>query len=837
MDWCSQDLSEVFNTFDSQPARGLENSQIPQLQNKFGKNVVGKEEKFKAIKVFVTQFKNPLIYLLLTAALVSFVLNEIKDVFVIMVVVLANSILGFFQEFRADKSLRELNRLLKIQIRVLRSGEEVLISSEDLVPGDIFFLSAGDVCAADGRIIEAYQAKVNEAVLSGESLPVEKNSNHSMIFSGTILLTGRVKAIVVATGEKSEMGKIAGLTKKVKDPLTPLEFKIKKFSRFLLIFSFFIFLLILFVGFVKNLPFKELLLIAISQVVSIVPEGLPVAMTIAAALGIRRMAAKNAIIRKLSSVETLGSTTIICSDKTGTITENKMTVTEVVDQNLKAISVGEIFKIGTLCNDGVLNHEGEIGDPTETAILRKAFEVGFDKKKLDLEFKRIGEIPFSSENKFMMTEHLGLDGKSFVALKGAVLQILEFSKLDELEKKRILEFSSEMSSRGLRVLAFGILPEHHLARGYGALYGKFQFLGLMGEIDPPRIGVSNAIQECREAGIKTMMITGDHNLTATSIGKMIGLFHDGDIALDADEISKKEIDFNKVKIISRVRPEQKLEIVSKLQSKGHVVAMTGDGVNDAPALAKADVGIAMGITGTEVTKQASKIILADDKFTTILEAIKEGRLVYKNIKKIILLLFSTSLSELIILVLALLMGFPAPFLAVQILWNNLVTEGVITVNLIMDPLEGTEMKDSPLKKDAPLISKMMWQRMMLIVPTMVITTLGWFIFRIKSGVGVELARTETMTLLVLCEWFNVLNCRSEIKSAFSFDIFKNRWLLVGLFLGNLLHLLVVFWRPLGDYFNTQAIDLSLIPLLAFLASFVLIVEEIRKLTARKFIFK
>ncbi len=847
MNWHSLKIENVLISLKSNSSNGLRTSDVIGIQNQLGKNTFGKEKNFQFLVVFFSQFKNPLVYLLLFAAVLALFLKEFEDSVVILSVVIFNSFLGFFQEFRADKSLKELNRMIKMKIRVLRDEKEDLIPSEDLVPGDIIFLSAGDIVPADSRVIECFGAKANEALLSGESAPVEKSSlpvsegsilseRSSMIFSGTVIVSGRIKAIVVAIGLKTEMGKIASLTKTLKDPLTPLEFKIKKFSFFLLIFSLFVFLLIIFVGFVKNIPSTELLLVAISQVVSLVPEGLPVAMTIASAVGVRRMSSKKAIIRKLSAVETLGSTSFICSDKTGTLTKNKMSVLEVVGPQLLENLDLEIFKMGVLCNDGVLNGDQEIGDPTETAILRKALELGLDKRSLDLLYPRTSEIPFSSENKYMMTEHTDGEGNFFIALKGAVHVVLDFCFLDDLTKKKILETTEQMSSRGLRVLGFAQLKNATLKNDPNSLKGKFHFLGLMGQMDPPRDGVRKAILECKKSGIDLMMITGDHKQTAVAIGKMVGLYEEGDIAIDGEELQRTSLDFSRVKIISRVKPEQKLEIVEKLQALGKVVAMTGDGVNDAPALARADVGIAMGITGTEVSKQASKIVLADDHFSSIIEAIKEGKLVYKNVKKIILLLFSTSLSELIILVLSLLLGFPAPFLAVQILWNNLVTEGVITVNLIMDPLEGNEMDERPIQKEASLISPLMWKRMLLIVPVIVFCTLGWFIFRMNSGVSLNLARTEAMTLLVLCEWFNVLNCRSEIKSAFSRDMFKNKWLLGGLLIGNLLQVLVIFWRPLGQYFYTTPIDLNIIPVLALVASFVLIVEEIRKLTAKRLHF-
>jgi calcium-translocating P-type ATPase len=854
MNWHALSVETAISYLKTSIDSGLSQNEILQRQIHYGTNKFKEEKSFKLAYSFLSQFKNPLIYLLFIASGVAYFFDELKDSVVIFVVVLFNAIVGVYQEFKADESLKKIKNLVTSKVFVRRDNKDLLISSEQLVPGDIVYLNAGDKIPADLRIIESHSLMASEAILTGESLSVHKTTTPveevslladraCLLFSGTVLTHGRCKGVVFATGIQTEIGKIAKLTKSVKENETPLEEKVRVFSKTLLLFSLAIFFLILTLGFVQEIPYKELILVAISQVVSLVPEGLPVAMTIAAAVGVKRMAHKNAIIRRVSAVETLGSVSVICSDKTGTMTENKMSVEKVVtqdgevlnfvDMNATSPHLKEIFEVALLCNDGVVTDHTESGDPTETALLRAGVRLGFSPSGLKSSYPRVDEIPFDPDLKFMMTEHLSGDGK-FIALKGAPHVILEFSALCPEEREKMLSLANSLAEEGHRSLGFGILKgESFSLSQLELLKGGFKFLGLIGQMDPPRAGVSKAIEECRRAGIRTIMLTGDHQGTAISIARKVNLYEEGDQVMDGDEFDESHLDLKQVRIISRVRPDQKLKIVELLQQRGEVVAMTGDGVNDAPALARADVGVAMGKTGTDVAKEASKMVILDDRFETLVAAILEGRVVYKNIKKIVFLLFSTSLAELGVLIISLLLGFPAPFLAVQILWNNLVTEGVITVNLILDPAEGNELKSKPILRNEKLISHLMWKRIFIVVPTIILVSLSWFIFRLNSGVDLGVVRSETLTLLVFCEWFNVLNAKSEIKSGLSRDVFKNKWLLLGLIVGNFLHILVIFWKPLGSYFHTSPIDLKLIPVLALLASFVLIVEEIRKLRARK----
>ncbi len=888
--WHSKDCEWVLSKLDVNPAKGLSSNEVLKREKIYRKNELAKKPLRPLYKVFFGQFASPLIYLLLLAAIAAFFLGEATDAFVILFVVVLNSIIGAFQEGRAERSLAALKKLTQVFVNVLRNGSEKKIPGSDLVPGDIILLHPGDSIPADSRILDSFSFETSEASLTGESLPVSKSNEvlpekaflsdrYNMIYAGTFVTSGRAKVVVVGTGINTEIGKISKLSESTKILHTPLEKRITEFSRYLIILAVALFIIIIFVGHLRDIPLMEIVMIAISQMVSMVPEGLPVAVTIALAVGVQRMAEKKTIVRKLSAVETLGSTTVICSDKTGTLTKNEMTVTNIKLADGRKFSIrgvgylpegdilegdniinpdpdddlGLLIKISILCNDSNLtfvdNAWKALGDPTEGALIVMGKKGGFLKSKLDKENPRIAEIPFNSTNKIMVTEHQDLKGQKFLAIKGAMevvvtmcshyLDMGEIKSLDKEYADKILQWGNEMAYRALRVLALAYIPDEGLkSDNVFDLKNKGIFLGLIGQMDPPRQEAAEAIEKCKGAGIRPVMITGDHKITGLEIARSLGLAGANDIAIDGEELeglSPEEIrkKFKHVSVFARVRPSQKLKIVEAFQRNHEVVAVTGDGVNDAPALTKADVGVAMGITGTEVAKEASKIVITDDNFSTIVAAVAEGRLVYQNIKKVILLLFSTGVGEVMVILLGIIAGFPAPFAAVQILWNNLVTEGVITVNLIMDPMEGNELKRPPISPKEPLVTRFMFKRLILMSSTITLVTLSWFILRIKTGIPLNQARTETFTLLAICEWFNVLNCRSETQSAFSLNIFKNKWLIGGLVVGNLLHVAVIYWRPLGTLFHTVPLDLKIVPILALLGIPVLLVEELRKFLARK----
>jgi Ca2+-transporting ATPase len=802
---------------------------------------------------------------------------------VILAVVLVNALIGSYQEGRAEASMAALRRLSALQVRVLRDGHELAVAARELVPGDLLLLAAGDAVGADARLIEEAQLQVAEAALTGESVPVSKNieplpeatglaDRRNMVFSGTYITAGRARAIVTATGTHTEVGGIARLTEGAEEPKTPLELRIAQFGRYLVAAALVLFVVVLLLGLLRGLPFTEVLMVAISQMVSMVPEGLPVAMTIALAVGMQRMAGRGAIIRRLSAVETLGSTTVICSDKTGTLTRNEMTVGALWLPGGRQIDVsgvgyaphGALIEAGTpvtaadsaittllqavvLCNDAELVPPQDdmaqwtvLGDPTEAALLVAAGKAGIDVTALRRASPREAELPFDSDSKMMATRHAGSTAPRRVFIKGAPEAVLRLCVADgQAALHAAREAAEGMASRALRVLAVASVEDDPLDTGasFDALAGRATLLGLLGQIDPPREEVKVAVAECRVAGIRPIVITGDHKLTGLAIARELGIARDGDRAVDGAELERmNEAELleglDRIAVFARVHPAQKLRIVEALQSRGDVVAMTGDGVNDAPALARADVGVAMGITGTEVAKSAAEIVITDDNFATIVGAVEQGRVVYANLKKVILFLFVTSIDEVLVLLLALVLGYRLPLAAVQILWINIVTESTLTVNLVMDPPTGDEMKRAPVPRNDRLLDRDMLWRVALLAPMAVAVTFGWFVWRQAGGMPYEVVRAETFTVLAVCQWFNVLNCQSATRSALQFGIFRNHWLLGGLLLSVLLQGAVLYWPPLNELFHTLPIPpADLLPIVA-LASLVLWVEELRKLFVR-----
>jgi len=893
--WHHQQALDVIAQLDSDQKKGLTSQEALQRLQKFGKNQLPQPHRRSYVAIFLGQFLSPLIYILLAAAAIAFFVGEAKDSVVILVVVILNAFIGSFQEGRAEQSLDALRKLAKLQSRVIRDGEEKIIESSEIVPGDLLVLAAGDAVPSDARLLEAVQVTAAEAALTGESLPVEKSPDplaadtpladrKNMVYAGTYMHSGRGLAIVTATGLNNEIGTIAKLATTAVEPKTQLEQRIHQFGRYLIVAATFVCLFVVSLGLLRGIPLAQIFMVAISQMVSLVPEGLPVAMTIALAVGVQRMAKRGTVVRRLSAVETLGSTTVICTDKTGTLTKNEMTVTDIYlpfqRRSLSVTGVGyapsgnltddrgqvlktqndqvllRLLQACVLCNDSQLlpptaenNAWRILGDPTEGALLTLASKAGLDLQTLRQHHPRLAEIPFDSSAKMMATQNQ-LGDETLVLLKGAPDVLLDYchsiltdqgeSPLTDEQRGEIQMAAHRMAGSALRVLAFALvrnLPIQAQA-GFQHFYKKASFIGLVGQIDPPRAEVADAVRESRHAGIKTVMVTGDHKATGVAIARTLGISGPQDLALDGQELEslsdsalKGVID--RVRVFARVHPAQKLRIVETFQSQGQVVAMTGDGVNDAPALVKADVGVSMGITGTEVAKEASKIVITDDNFATIVAAVAEGRLVYQNIKKLVLYLFSTSISEVIVLILALVGGYPPPLAAVQILWINLVTEGTLTVNLVMEPAEGDEMKAPPISSKEPLLDRSLLSRMPLMVLSITASTFGWFLYRTSQGADAAVVQSETLSVLAVCQWFNVLNCRSATHSAFSWDVIKNPWLIGGLALGNVLHIAVIYWAPLSQFFHTVPIAPTQFFAIGAAASLVLWVEELRKFLVRR----
>ncbi len=886
--WHAIEAGVTLERLGSRATEGLTSGAVEQRLTEVGPNALPEAVRRSASLLLLQQFKSPLIYILFVAAGLASALGYWGDAAVILGVVVANALIGAFQEGRAERSMAALRRLSLLQARVLRDGSEQAIAARDLVPGDILLLAAGDAVGADARLIEAASLAAAEAALTGESVPVSKHvqalpeatglaDRRNMVFSGTHITTGRGRAVVTATGTHTEVGGIARMTQEAQEPKTPLELRLAQFGRYLVVAALVLFVVVMALGLLRGLPLADVLMVAISQMVSMVPEGLPVAMTIALAVGMQRMAGRGAIIRRLSAVETLGSTTVICSDKTGTLTRNEMTVgslwlpggREIAVSGVGYTPVGTLTEEGqavrpaddevmnllsavALCNDAELvpppdgaSSRTVLGDPTEAALLVVATKAGLDVSALRLQRPRRGELPFDSDTKMMATTHSGGTADQ-VFVKGAPEAVLRLCTADGQAALHAARASAEaMAGRALRVLAVATVTvaaddappaassPNALEGGFDALAGRARLLGLIGQIDPPREEVKAAVAACRAAGIRPVMVTGDHKLTGLAIARALGIAGASDRGVDGTELERmNEAELLEalpnIAVFARVHPAQKLRIVEALQSRGDVVAMTGDGVNDAPALARADVGVAMGITGTEVAKSAAKIVITDDNFATIVGAVEQGRVVYANLKKVILFLFVTSVDEVLVLLLALMGGFPLPLAAVQILWINIVTESTLTVNLVMDPPDGDEMARPPVPRDDRLLDRAMLWRIALLTPMAVAATFGWFVWRQASGLPVEVVRTETFTVLAVCQWFNVLNCQSATRSALQLGILRNRWLLGGLALSVVLQAAVLYWPPLNRLFHTVPIPLAdLLPIVA-VASGVLWVEELRK---------
>jgi len=892
--WHSLETADAAAALSVDPSRGLDEDDIKHRRELAGPNILPEARRRSSLKAFLEQFQSPLIYILFIAAVFAFALGRHGDAIVILVVVFINAIIGWFQEGRAEASMDALRKMSVLRTRVVRDGMEKDIEVSELVPGDIILLAAGDGVGADARLLETTVLEAAEATLTGESLPVAKHiralppdtllaDRENMVYSGTHITSGRCRALVVNTGQETEVGKIARMTEAAQTPKTPLELSIAQFGRYLVAGAIALFVAVMSFGLIRGMDTVDIFMVAISQMVSMVPEGLPVAMTIALSVGMQRMAKQGAIVRRLSAVETLGSTSVICSDKTGTLTRNEMTVTAIWlpgDRQIEVSGAGyapqgmltegekkleaetddglrPLIRAGALCNDAHLippdredQHWRALGDPTEAALLTLANKACVDSSQTLRAWKRLSELPFDPDAGMMATAYVDPEGEYHTIIKGAPEPIIErcsrvnvegqYLMQDEAGRDAASNAAAELATRALRVLAMAEIPGTPIKPGvsFENLEGQAAFLGLVGLMDPPREEVKLAIARCQEAGMQPVMVTGDHKVTGLAIARMLGIARSNDRAVDGHELElmpEQELraDIGNVAVFARVHPAQKLRIVEALQSRGEVVAMTGDGVNDAPALSRADVGVAMGISGTEVAKSASDIVVTDDNFSTIVRAVKEGRLARRNLGKVILYLFATSMAEIAVLMAALLLGYPLPLAAVQILWINIVTEGTVTVNLIMEPPEGDEMSLRPISLNEPLLNRRLMRRVILMTPVMALSTFGYFIWRLSEGLPYVQVQTETFTVLAACQWFNVLNCRSATRSALHFDLSRNPWMLGGLVLSILLQLVVIYLPAMNSLFHTVPIASTDFLIIFAVASLVLWAEEVRKLFARR----
>ena len=839
--WHHLSVSRIARFLDTEVDGGLDHFEIERRQQQFGPNALPAVGGHGAFTRFLLQFHQPLVYILLAAVMVTLLLQEWIDASVILGVVLVNAAVGYLQETKAVEAFRALARTMRTRATVLRSGERQEIPSEQLVPGDVVILKAGDKVPADLRLFHCVNLQSDESMLTGESVPVQKKADElaaavpladrsNMAYSSTLVTQGAGSGIVVATGAETEVGLISQLVRDADQIATPLTKKIKRFSGYLLVVILVLAGLTLAVGLLRGQPLGSMFMAAVALAVGAIPEGLPAAVTITLAIGVRRMAQRHAIIRKLPAVETLGSTTVICSDKTGTLTENQMAVREIwaggetyevtgpgfaplgelASRNGASVSPAENVALstclssGSLCNDSSLRaHEGRWsvhGDPTEGALLAVAAKHGLEDTFLKERFPRIATLPFESEYQYMATLHDGHPGQPrTVFVKGAVERLLErchhaldaSGNLVELVPGEVLAKADEMAARGMRVLAFARshLSESSASLDHADVSENLTFLGLQGMIDPPRQEVVGAVSTCRRAGVVVKMITGDHPLTASVIAEQLGI---GPIpnadsqphVLTGAELAQLTDDHlieaaEQSNVFARVTPEQKLRLVQALQARGHVVAMTGDGVNDAPALKQADIGVAMGITGTEVAKEAADMVLTDDNFATIEAAVEEGRGVFDNLTKFIVWTLPTNLGEGLVILAAVLIAASQPILPVQILWINMTTAVLLGLMLAFEPKESGIMSRPPRDPATPILTGTLIVRIVLVGMLLLLGAFGLFEWALYQGASEAVARTIAVNVFVFTELFYLFNCRSLTKSMFALGIFSNPWIWFG----------------------------------------------------------
>jgi len=874
MDYYNYSVNKVLDEFKTS-SKGLSQQEAEKRLEKYGLNEIKEKKKISPFQIFFNQFKSPLIYILLFAIIITLLIGEYTDSVIISIIVVVNAVLGFAQEYKAEKSIEALKKLTSLKATVLRDGNKKRILAKELVPGDIIRLEEGEKIPADARLIEVISLETHESALTGESTPIAKEINFikgkksiaeqsNMIFSGTVITRGRGKAIVVRTGMKTEIGKIAEMMQSEKEKQTPLQLTLAKFGKLLGIAVIIVSIIVFLTGILRGNEVIEMFKAAIALAVAAIPEGLPAVVTITLALGVTRLVRKNALVRKLHSVETLGCTNVICTDKTGTLTKDEMTVKQLFVNNKLIEVTGQgyskkgvfldstlndyefLLRVSALCNNASISNKEIFGDPTEIALLVCAAKATFFRENLEQDFPRIHELPFDSERKMMTTIHKN-KGREIAFVKGAPKQIIDncsfyydngnIIKLTNSKKEEFLEKNREMASKALRVLAmaFRELPKK-TKYSTKAVEKDLIFVGFTGMIDTPRAEIKDAIELCRKAGIRVIMLTGDQRTTAKAIGIQIGLIDKDDkviTGMDIMGLSEMEFDnlVKEVNIFARISPSDKIKIVDSLKKYGNVVAMTGDGVNDAPALKKADIGIAMGITGTDVSKEASDMILLDDNFASIVNAVEEGRGIYDNIKKFVEYLLSSNLGEILVIFVAILIGMPLPLIAIHILWINLATDGLPALALSVDPAEPGIMERKPRKKDSKIFSKNIVLRMMAVGIIMCIGTLALFKFYDPIN-NLVYAQTIAFSTLMMFQMFNVLNCRSEKNSLFKIGVFSNRYLIGAIIISILLQVMVIY-TPLATFFKTIPLSLIDWAYVVLMSSTVLIFGETIKLISNK----
>ncbi|MGB7634557.1 MAG: cation-translocating P-type ATPase [Nitrososphaeraceae archaeon] len=902
-DWHSMSRDQVMQYLQTR-LEGLTPREANERLRVYGSNEIRAERGISRAAVFTKQFKDPLIIILLIATAISAFVGELIDSTIIIAIVLLAVTVAFIQEYKSEKAIEALKKMSAATCRVIRNNEESIIDATRLVPGDIILISAGDKVPADAYLIESHNLEANEAPLTGESLPVGKTvavlskdtplvDRKNIVYTTTIIIYGRGKAVVFATAMDTELGKVATEVQTIDVQKTPFELKIKHTAKVLSVIMLIVVGIVSIFAFSRGLQLLEMLVWGISLAVAAVPEALPAVITASLTVGTYRMAKRNAVVRRLPAVEVLGSTTIICSDKTGTLTRGEMTVRNlyvydksaqvtgagygleggIVDSHVDKNDLMLLAKTAVLCNDANIDFKGVkadlTGDPTEIALLVFAYKSGIRKDKMNSEFPRVQEIPFSSERKMMTTIHrrscnnnndnISSSRKYEAYIKGACEVVLSHCSEIAVDNKslsltddmrdRILAANDDMATRGLRVLALAYkhLNEYHLSQE--DVEQNLLFLGLVGMMDPPRKEVVDSIAQCKNAGIDVVMITGDHKLTALTVAREIRIIddksmikHDMGVAVSGQELETMDVaslseKADYIKIYSRVSPEHKLKIVQSLKNKGHIVAMTGDGINDAPALKAADIGIAMGITGSQVAKESASIILADDNFATIVSAIKEGRTIFDNVKKYLVYLLSVNLGEIIILAFSVIMGWPLPLLAKHILFINLATDGSPAIALGLEPHEPDVMRRKPRDpKESVFFGIRKW---LITIPIILaITSLLLFVYVLQvsgwdSSLAIAKGRTMVFGVLVFFELFFALSCRSFTHNIHELRFFGNKMLLYSLIGESVVILFIMNYPPMQELFDFVPLQLGDWILLLLLATTGFVYSEIIKLLTRK----
>jgi Ca2+-transporting ATPase len=863
--WCQKSVQETLEEVKSNSTNGLNTWEVKQRQRLYN-NRLEEHTENNPLVILLRQFTDTMVLVLLGATAVSGMIGAMADAVTIMAIVIINAILGFIQEYRAERSLEEIKKLAAPYAYVLREGRKIKILADELVPGDIVFIEAGDKVPADLRLIESYSLLVDESALTGESVPVEKASEtvlpkdtplaeqRNLVFMGTAVSRGRAAAVVVATGMQTVMGNIANMMKSTEHSLTPLQAKLDQLGKVLIVICLFVCTVVTILGIYRGEDIMTMLLAGISLAVAAIPEGLPAIVTVVLALGVQRMAKRNAIIRKLPAVETLGCTTIICSDKTGTLTQNRMTVKKLATFDYEVEVDGDgyqeygefhaeqkkinpladmglrlIMETAVNCNNSRIEKEkGNYvvhGDPTEAALLIMAKKAGLHKR-----YRKIREIPFDSERKKMSTI-VEIDGENWLLCKGA-LDILSLSctkalknkrvvKLSAGDRKKLLHLQEQWAGEAFRVLGFAYKKldsnksNSLLGLSDKKLESELILIGICAMMDPPKKGVADSVEKCINAGVIPIMITGDHPVTAAAIALELGISSSDEVIngreidrLTDSKLYKKALES---RVFARVSPEHKNRIVKVLKAKDHVVAMTGDGVNDAPAVKAADIGISMGISGTQVTREASSMILADDDFSTIVSAVHEGRAIYDNIRKFIRYLLGCNIGEVLVMFLASLLGMPLPLLPIQILWINLVTDGLPAMALGLEPAEPEIMKQKPRSRTEGIFArKLGWiickRGVFISIITLLSFSIGMIYCRYQGINELDLARTMAFTTLVFAQLFYVFECRSEKYSPFELGFSGNKYLLAAVLCSVLMQLSVLYIPSLKEIFNTVSLE-------------------------------